>query len=112
MSDDEKASGDVLQGNDNMEDHSGTGDTVEPFARAKEPKGRMSRIHRQTLAEINKPAFTGRRHAAHSRLIEILRKEIFHSAKEERPKCYTVCLELLEDCLLSTQTTSVGTSWP
>ena len=49
------------------------------------------RVHKHTLIEMNIAVFTARREAAHARVVEILRQEIFSGDKEKRIQDYTQC---------------------
>jgi len=61
------------------------------------------RLHGQTLIEMNRAAFTGRRDAALEQLRRALGREITDSQKARRAKLYTRCLVLLDDAIRSTQ---------
>lgn len=66
-------------------------------------QAKVPRVHRQTLIEMNLAPFTARREAAHQRAVQILRKEMIRSRKEERISLYQFCLNLLDEAILATR---------
>lgn len=65
------------------------------------------RVHRHTLIEMNISVFTGRRDAAHERVVEVLRREMLASNKEARAKLYAFCGRLLNEAVQSTKRSQV-----
>ncbi|MCF7854399.1 MAG: hypothetical protein K9N51_06345 [Candidatus Pacebacteria bacterium] len=73
---------------------------------------RPARVHRHTLVEMNVSVFTGRRDAAHERVIDVLRREMLASSKELREKLYSFCGRLLEEAIESTQRSQIEADSP
>lgn len=70
------------------------------------------RIHRQTLVEMNRPVFTARRDAAHTRAVVILQTRIELGTKEQRAAWYVDCLHLMEEALRCTQRSQIAQDSP
>mgnify|MGYP006971717395 CR=1 FL=1 len=66
-----------------------------------------ARVHRHTLIEINISVFTGRRDAAHERLLQILRHEMAGGGREYREKLYAFSIWLLDQAIRSTRRSQV-----
>ncbi|NLF15732.1 MAG: hypothetical protein GX595_00525 [Lentisphaerae bacterium] len=70
------------------------------------------RIHRQTLIEMNRAAFTARRDAAHERARAILENDVDKGTREQRADWYLDCLRLMEDALRSTLRSQIAQDGP
>ena len=72
----------------------------------------LSRLHGQTLIEMNTSVFTARRDAAHERVLTVLRRDMQTSNKELRVKLYRFCAELLEEAAQCTRRSQVQADSP
>lgn len=69
--------------------------------------GRLPRGHRQTLAEMNRPVYTARGHAAHRRAAEILLEEIRFAPGPERLGLYDTSIALVDDAITATRRSQI-----
>lgn len=75
-------------------------------------KPAVRRIHRQTLVEMNRAAFTARRDAAHERARAILEAGMERGTKEQRADWYLGCLHLIEEAVRSTLRSQIPQDGP
>jgi len=75
-------------------------------------RAKVPRVHRQSLVEMNLAPFTARRDAAHQRAVQVLRKEMIRSRKEERIALYRFCLKLLDEAILATRRSQTDQDTP
>lgn len=70
-------------------------------------QARQSRIHGQTLAELNHCVGTARRDAAYACLRELARRRNWPSSRSERALIYSKCLTLVQEVLDTTARSSL-----